>query len=66
MEVLAVRWLFPGTEVRIDTRCLDCGEPILIRMRDEEILEVDPPTTVGHVNVPLSKVLTREVSARFG
>jgi hypothetical protein len=66
MEVLAVRWLFPGTEVRIDTRCLDCGEPILIRMRDEEILEVDPPTTVGHMNVPLSKILTREVSARSG
>ena len=35
--MLAVRWLFPGSEVRIDTRCLDCGEPILIRMRDEEI-----------------------------
>jgi hypothetical protein len=66
MEVLAVRWLFPGTEVRIDTRCLDCGEPILIRMRDEEILKVDPPTTVGHINVPLAKILTREVSARFG
>jgi hypothetical protein len=66
MEVLAVRWLFPGTEVRIDTHCLDCGEPILICMRDDEILEVDPPTTVGHVNVPLSKVLTREISARFG
>ena len=62
--MLAVRWLFPGTEVRIDTRCLDCGEPILIRMRDEEILEVDPPTTVGHMNVPLSKLLGGEVSAR--
>jgi len=62
--VLAVRWLFPGTEVRIDTRCLDCGEPILIRMRDEEILEVDPATTVGHMNVPLSKLLAGEVSAR--
>ena len=62
--MLAVRWLFPGTEVRIDTRCLDCGEPILIRMRDEEILEVDPPTTVGHMNVPLAKLLAGEVSAR--
>ena len=62
--MLAVRWLFPGTEVRIDTRCLDCGEPILIRMRDEEILEVDPPTTVGHMNVPLPKVYAGEVSAR--
>jgi hypothetical protein len=66
MEVLAVRWLFPGTEIRIDAHCLDCGEPIFIRMRDEEILEVDPPTIVGHMNVPLSKVLTREVSSRFG
>ena len=62
--MLAVRWLFPGTEVRIDTRCLDCGEPILIRMRDEEILEVEPLTTVGHMNVPLSKLLAGEVSAR--
>jgi hypothetical protein len=61
--VLAVRWLFPGTEIRIDTHCLDCGEPILIRMRDEEILEVDPPTTVGHMNVPLSRLLAGEVSA---
>lgn len=62
--MLAVRWLFPGTEVRIDTLCLDCGEPILIRMRDEEILEVDPPTIVGHMNVPLSKLLAGEVSGR--
>jgi hypothetical protein len=29
MEVLAVRWLLPGTEVRIDTHCLDCGESIM-------------------------------------
>ncbi len=62
--MLAVRWLFPGTEVRIDTHCLDCGEPILIRMRDEEILELDPPTIVGHMNVPLSKLLAGEVSGR--
>ena len=59
-----MRWLFPGTEVRLDSRCLDCGDPIVVRMRDEEILEVDPPTTVGHMNVPLSKVLTGE--ATFG
>ena len=47
MEVLAVRWLFPGKEVRIDTVCLDCGEPIIVRMRDEEILEIDPPSAVA-------------------
>jgi hypothetical protein len=34
-------------------------------MRDEEILEVDPPTTVGHMNVPLSKVYAGEISAPF-
>ena len=60
-----MRWLFPGTEIRIDTRCLDCGEPIMVRMRDEKILEVDPPTTVGHMNVPFSKLLDREVSLAF-
>ena len=60
--MLAVRWLFPGTEVRIDTHCLDCGQPILVRMRDEDILEVSPPTTVGHINIPFAKALTGEVS----
>ncbi|MCC6961582.1 MAG: hypothetical protein IT301_17170 [Dehalococcoidia bacterium] len=43
-----MRWLFPGQEVRIDAACLDCGDPIVVRMRDEEILEVTPPETVGH------------------
>jgi hypothetical protein len=31
-------------------------------MRDQDILEVNPPTTVGHVNIPFAKVLTGEVS----
>ena len=60
--MLAVRWLFPGIEIRIDTFCLDCGQPIVIRMRDEEILEVNPPTTVGHVNIGFARVLKGEVS----
>jgi hypothetical protein len=63
--VLAVRWLYPGTEIRIDTRCLDCGEPIRVRMRDEEILEVDPPTTVGHMNDAFAKLLSGDVSFGF-
>jgi hypothetical protein len=62
IEVLAVRWLFPGTEIHIDTSCLDCGQPIHIRMRDEEILEVNPPTTVGHMNIQFAKALTGEVT----
>ena len=53
--MLAVSWLFPGSEIRVDSRCLDCGEPILIHMRDEKILEANPTTVVGHMNVPVSK-----------
>ena len=58
-------WFFPGSEVRLETVCLDCGEPIRARIRDEEILEVDPPTTVGHMNVPLAKVLAGEATFGF-
>lgn len=59
--MLAVRWLFPDREVRIDSRCLDCGESILIRMRNEDVLEVNPETAVGHINIPLAKTLSGEV-----
>ena len=44
MESLAVRWLFPGREVVVDSKCLDCGGSIRLRMRDDEILEIDPQT----------------------
>jgi hypothetical protein len=57
-----VRWLFPGAEVRIDARCLDCGEPIVVRVRDDQILEVNPATTVGHMNIPFAKALAGEVT----
>ena len=30
-EAMAVRWLFPGSTVRIDAPCLDCGEPMVGR-----------------------------------
>jgi Alkylmercury lyase len=52
LESLAASWLFPGREVRIDARCLDCAEPITVRMRDGELLEVTPETAVGHANHP--------------
>lgn len=51
-ESLAISWLFPGREIRIDCPCLDCGEAISLRMRDGEVLALDPPTVVGHVNLP--------------
>jgi hypothetical protein len=50
-----VRWLFPGREVRIDTRDLATAEPIVLRFRDEEILEVSPETVVGHICIPMQK-----------
>ena len=58
-----MRWLFPGQEVKIDTTCLDCGETISIRMKDEAILEIDPPTTVGYMMSPFTK--WREGSKSF-
>lgn len=57
-----MRWLFPGAEIRVDTRCLDCGEPIVVRMRDEEILEVSPDSTVGHMNIGFARVLKGEIT----
>ncbi|MGE5059462.1 MAG: hypothetical protein ACM3N3_09480 [Betaproteobacteria bacterium] len=52
---MAVCWLFPKQEVRIDCPCLACGEPIRVRMRDGELLSVDPPDTVGHSNIPYGR-----------
>jgi hypothetical protein len=54
LEALSIRWIYPGREVRIDAACFDCAEPIVLRFRDEEILEVNPETTVGHMNYPLN------------
>lgn len=54
MESLAVRWLFPGQEVVVDSRCLDCGELIRVRTRDEEILEISPETAVGYMPSPFA------------
>jgi hypothetical protein len=35
-----VRWLFPGKLVRLDANCLDCGEDIVVEIKDKEILEI--------------------------
>ena len=63
MESLAVRWLFPGREVVVDSRCLDCGESIGLRMQDEDILEIDPQTAVGYMPSPFAA--SRVGSAAF-
>jgi hypothetical protein len=43
-----VRWLFPGKTVRISAPCLDCGEPIVVEMRDEQILTAEPQGIAGY------------------
>jgi hypothetical protein len=63
MESLAVRWLFPGQEVVVESRCLDCGGSVRLRMRDEEILEIDPQTAVGYMPSPFAP--SRVGSAAF-
>jgi hypothetical protein len=62
MEALAVRWLCPGKEILIETPCLDCGESVTIRMRDDDI-QVDPSTAVGYQLSPFAQ--WREGSGAF-
>jgi hypothetical protein len=50
-----VSQLFPGKEVRIDARCVQTGDPITVRMKDGDVLEVSPDTAVGHANLPLAE-----------
>ena len=52
LDSLAVRWLFPGKEVEINSHCFDCAEPLQVRMRDDAILSMLPETIVGHANLP--------------
>ncbi len=63
MEALAVRWLFPGREVAITTSCLDCGEQVTVKIRDEEVISIDPDTAVGYQLSPF--VQWREGSGAF-
>ena len=43
-----MRWLFPGKTVRVDAACLDCGEPISVEMRDDQVLSIEPSGMVGY------------------
>lgn len=55
LEVNAIRWLFPGQEVKVEVRDLATAELITVRYKDDEILEITPETTVGHINNPMWK-----------
>ena len=39
--------------MRMDAPCLDCGEPLVIEMRDEQVLRVEPETIVGYSITPI-------------
>lgn len=58
LEALAVRWLFPGRQVVLATRCLDCGEPISVTTRDEAVVAVDPESAVGFMPAPFARSRT--------
>ncbi len=49
-EAMAIRWLVPGSTVRIDAPCLCCGEPMVIEMSDEELHLIDPSEAVGYTS----------------
>jgi hypothetical protein len=49
-EATSATWLFPGETVRVEAPCLDCGDPMIIEMRDGRFLTVDPPGLLGHLN----------------
>jgi len=34
----------------MDANCLDCGETMMIEMKDEELLSVQPETMVGYTH----------------
>jgi hypothetical protein len=37
----------------MDAPCLDCGAPMVIVMRDEEVMTVEPDTIVGYSTAPI-------------
>lgn len=39
--------------MRVEAPCLDCGEPMVIELRDEEIVLVEPATIVGYTRSPV-------------
>ncbi len=43
-------WLFPGKTVRIDTSCLDCGNGMVLEVRDGKVLSAQPEGIIGTAN----------------
>jgi len=54
LEALSMRFVFPGRDVTVESACLDCGDSVVVRMRDDDVFEVTPETAVGHFNPPFN------------
>jgi hypothetical protein len=65
LEALSLGFVFPGREVRIEEACLDCGEPVVVVLRDDRILSVEPETAVGHFNPPFNPEQRAGLSGSF-
>jgi hypothetical protein len=49
-EATSVTWLFPDATVRVEAPCLDCGDTVVVEMRNGRLLTVEPRGVVGHLN----------------
>ena len=54
LEALAATWVVPDSEVRVESFCLDCADVVTVVQIGGEVLSVDPPAAVGHMNEPFS------------
>lgn len=54
-EALAMTYLFAGRVVRTDAYCRDCGDAIVIEMRDGAVLRQEPAGLLLHLGVPVAR-----------
>ncbi|HSD51146.1 MAG TPA: organomercurial lyase [Candidatus Methylomirabilis sp.] len=55
IEALGVWVFFPGKVVQVDTYCRDCGEVMLLKLRDGQVIEQSPDRIVAHLGVPVAR-----------
>jgi hypothetical protein len=55
LESVALSWLFPGKQVRVDAPCLATGEPLGFAMRDGVFESREPDGICMYVDLPVSK-----------
>jgi hypothetical protein len=53
LAVFGLRWVFPGKEIVVDANCIDCGETLRLRLKDDEILEREPASIIGLITLHL-------------